>query len=112
MSVKSFITLGPGPNIIKLFTTVIYRHSKVIPSFFVIKQQYLGNYCGMAVNYHGIFVTNVIKHNLTYNNSNILHHFNPRKSRVKITAVIYHSIFVTLVPGQTINVHNHQLSQW
>ena len=25
----------------------------VIPSFCVIKLYYLGNYCGMAVNYHG-----------------------------------------------------------
>jgi hypothetical protein len=32
-------------------------------SFCVIKLYYLG----MAVNYHGIFVTNVIKHNLTQN---------------------------------------------
>ena len=26
-------------------------------------------------------------------------HFNPRKSRVKITAVIYYGIFITLAPG-------------
>jgi hypothetical protein len=42
----------PGPNVIKLFTAVIYRHSMVMPSFCVIKQHYLGNYCRMAVNYH------------------------------------------------------------
>jgi hypothetical protein len=53
----------------------------------------------MAVNYCGICVTNVIKHNLTLYGSNILHHFNPRKSRVKITAVINHGIFITLAPG-------------
>jgi hypothetical protein len=37
----------------KLLTTVIYYHSMVIPSFCVLKIYYLGNYCGMAVNYHG-----------------------------------------------------------
>jgi len=52
--VKIFITLGPGANVIKLFTAVIYHHSMVIPSFCVIKLYYLGNYCGMAVNYCGI----------------------------------------------------------
>jgi hypothetical protein len=61
-----FITLAPaGPNVIKLFTAVIYCHSMVIPSFCVIKQHYLGNYGRMAVNYCGISVTNVIKHDLT-----------------------------------------------
>jgi hypothetical protein len=69
-----FITLT---NDIKLFTTVIYCCSMVIPSFCVIKSYYYGNYCGMlvsntmvfnhgiltlekvgtAVNYHGIFIT-------------------------------------------------------
>jgi len=34
----------PGPNVIKLFTTVFYCHSMVIPSFCVIKLCYLGNY--------------------------------------------------------------------
>ncbi len=38
----------------KLFTAVIYCHSMVTPSFCVIKLYYLGNYHGMAVNYHGI----------------------------------------------------------
>jgi hypothetical protein len=32
----------------------------------------------MAVNYHGIYIINVIKHNLTKNASNKLCHFNPR----------------------------------
>ncbi len=41
----------PGSNVIKLSSMVIYRHSMVIPSFCVIKQHYLGNYCRMAVNY-------------------------------------------------------------
>jgi hypothetical protein len=54
MAVKSFITLGPGANVIKLFTVVIYCHSTVILSFCVINLHYLGNYSGMAVNYHGI----------------------------------------------------------
>jgi hypothetical protein len=44
----------PGANVIKLFTAVIYNYSMVIPSFCVIKPYYLGNNCGMAVNYHGI----------------------------------------------------------
>jgi hypothetical protein len=44
----------PGANVIKIFTAVIYCHSMVIPSFCVIKLYYLGNYHGMAVNYHGI----------------------------------------------------------
>jgi hypothetical protein len=43
-----------GANVIKLFTAVIYHHSMVILTFCVIKLYYLGNYCGMAVNYHGI----------------------------------------------------------
>ncbi len=51
---KSFITLAPGANVIKLFTAVSYCHSMVISSFCVIKLHYLGNYHGMAVNYHGI----------------------------------------------------------
>ncbi len=55
----------PGANAMKHFTVVIYCHSMVILSFCVIKLYYLGNYCGMAVNYHGISVTNVVKHNLT-----------------------------------------------
>jgi hypothetical protein len=63
--------LAPGANVIKLFTAVIYCHSMVILSFCVIKQLYLGNYCRKAVNYCGICVTNVIKHNLTKNGSNI-----------------------------------------
>jgi hypothetical protein len=62
---KSLVTLSPGPNVIKLFTTVIYCHSIVIPSFCVIKQHCLGNNCRMAVNYCDICVTNVMKHNLT-----------------------------------------------
>ncbi len=44
---------------------VLYSYSMVIPSFCVIKQHHLGNYCGMAVNYHGIYVTNIIKYYLT-----------------------------------------------
>jgi hypothetical protein len=38
----------PGANVIKLFTEVIYCHSMVIPSFYVIKQHYHGNYNRMA----------------------------------------------------------------
>ncbi len=57
--------LPPGPYGIKLFSEANYHHSMVLPSFCVIKQHFLGNYCGMAVNYHSIVVTNVIKDNLT-----------------------------------------------
>jgi hypothetical protein len=46
--------MKPGPNVTKLFTAVIYRHSMVIRSFCVIKPYHPGNYRGMAVNYHGI----------------------------------------------------------
>jgi hypothetical protein len=46
--------MTPGANVIKLFTAVIYHDSMVIPSFCVIKLYYLGNFCGMAVNYCGI----------------------------------------------------------
>ncbi len=42
----------PGPNVIKLFTAVIYHHSMVISSFCVIKQDYLGIYGKMVLNYH------------------------------------------------------------
>ncbi len=56
---------APRPNVIKLFTAAIYRHSMVILSFCAIKQHYLGNYCRMGVNYSSICVTNVMKHNLT-----------------------------------------------
>jgi hypothetical protein len=67
MSNLSFISrfYHPGPYVIKLFTTVIYHHSMVIWSICVIKQHFLGNYCAMAVNYHGISVANAIKRNLT-----------------------------------------------
>jgi hypothetical protein len=44
----------PGDNVTKLFTTIVYHHSMVILSFFLIKLYYPGNYHGMAVNYHGI----------------------------------------------------------
>jgi hypothetical protein len=41
---------NPGPNVIKLFTAVIYRYSMVIPSFCVIKHSYCSKYHRMAVN--------------------------------------------------------------
>jgi hypothetical protein len=59
------LTVTAGPNVIKLFTAVIYHHFRVVLSFCVIKQHYLGDYCRMEVNYCGICVTNVTKHNLT-----------------------------------------------
>ncbi len=49
-----FYNIGPRWQCYKLFTAVIYHHSMVISSFCVIKLYYLGNYCGMAVNYCGI----------------------------------------------------------
>jgi hypothetical protein len=36
VAVKSFKGAGPGPNVIKLFTAVIYHHSMVILSICVI----------------------------------------------------------------------------
>ncbi len=57
--------IRPGANVIKLFTAVSYCHFMVIPSFCVINQHYLVNDYRMAINYCGICVTNVIKHNLT-----------------------------------------------
>ncbi len=51
------MTQSPDVNVVKLFTTVIYYHSTVIPSFRVIKLYNLGNYCGMAVNYYSIIST-------------------------------------------------------
>ncbi len=45
----------------KLFTAIIYCHTMVIPSFCVIKPYYLGNYHGMAVNYHGIVLLHLPK---------------------------------------------------
>jgi len=55
----------PGTNAIKPFTMVIYNHYPVLPSFCVIKLNYLSNYCGMAVNYNDICITNVIKYIFT-----------------------------------------------
>jgi hypothetical protein len=92
--------------VIKHFTTVIYCHFKVTLSFCVIKLFYHGNYCRMIVYYHGICVTNIIKHNLTLNvstklqyGSELPQYFNSIKRKVKITAVIYRAIFITLAPS-------------
>jgi hypothetical protein len=49
--VEGFIVRAIGANVIKLFTTVMYCHSMVIPSLCVIKLY--GNYGLMAVIYHG-----------------------------------------------------------
>jgi hypothetical protein len=49
--------MKPVTNVIKLLIAVIYCNFIVIPSFSVIKQHYLSNYHGMAVNYCGIFIT-------------------------------------------------------
>jgi hypothetical protein len=52
--------LIPGPNVIKLFTAVIHHHSMVILSICVIKLYYPGNYCELAVNYHGILTLETV----------------------------------------------------
>ena len=56
-----FMTLTPGPNVIKLFTAAVYHHSMVIPSFGVVKIQYLGNFSGMAVNYQSILTLEKVR---------------------------------------------------
>jgi hypothetical protein len=50
VSLPSTYFTSSGPNVIKLFTAVIYHHSLVILSFCVIKPHYHGNYHEMAVN--------------------------------------------------------------
>jgi hypothetical protein len=69
---KSFVTLTPRPNAIKLFTAVIYHHSMVILTFCVVKAMLPGE--------------------LPWNGSKLQWYFNPRKSRVKIFAIIYWGI--------------------
>jgi hypothetical protein len=58
--VYCFITLAPGANVMKLFTMAIYHYSMVIPSFCVIKLNYLGNYRGMAINFCGILTLEIV----------------------------------------------------
>ena len=53
--------MPPGANVIKLFTADIYHHSMLIPSFCVTKLYYLGNYCGMAVNYHSMIMLEKVR---------------------------------------------------
>ncbi len=48
---KSSVAYTSGANVIKLLTTVIYRHSMAILSFCVIKPYYRGNYHGITINY-------------------------------------------------------------
>jgi hypothetical protein len=47
-----FIIQATGAKAIKLFAAVNYRYFMAIMSLCVIKLYYLGNYRGMAVNYH------------------------------------------------------------
>jgi hypothetical protein len=49
-----FKTLAPKANVIKLFIAGINHHFIVTLSFCVLKLYYPGNYCGIAVNCHGI----------------------------------------------------------
>jgi hypothetical protein len=44
------VTWAQEPNVIKLFTMVVYHHPMLITSFCVVKLYY----CGMEVNYSGI----------------------------------------------------------
>ncbi len=84
----------------KLFTTIIYRHSMVIPSFCVIKHYYYSKYHRMAVNYHGKKFYKIRPRiqrdktslSLIKYRGNLLQYFNPRISRVKITMGIYRGI--------------------
>ncbi len=62
----------PVADVIEPFTAVICCHSVVIPSFFVIKQYYLCNNFGMAVNYHSIFIT--LDWDKTVPNTMIIYH--------------------------------------
>jgi hypothetical protein len=62
----NFLNLRSGASVIKLFTTVIYHHSMVILSFCVIKLHQIGNYLGMAVNYHGILTLEKVRLKLQY----------------------------------------------
>ncbi len=73
-----------------------YSHSVTILSFCVIKLCYLGNHCGMAVNYHGkSFITFVHcgKHNYRGNlvcyRGNLPRYFNNRKCRYYIKLLQY-----------------------
>ncbi len=71
----------------------------VILSFYVIKPYYLGNYHGTAVNYHGIWETNVIKHNLTEYESKLLRYFKARKVGFYYLGNLPRYCFITLAPG-------------
>ncbi len=51
--------LGPGADVIKLFTALMYCQSMVKLPFCVRKVCYLGNYNGMVVNYHGKKLYNI-----------------------------------------------------
>jgi hypothetical protein len=77
-------------NVIKLFTVVIYCHSIVVLSFCVIKFYYLGNYCGMAVNYHWPMEANL--------NTAVIYHIILTLESVA-TLVNYCRIFITSAPG-------------
>ncbi len=68
--------LAPGANVIKLLTAVIYCPSMVTPSFCVIKLYYLGNYHGMAVNYHCIKLFYNIDQKSLLSVSNLKYHGN------------------------------------
>jgi hypothetical protein len=77
--VNKFVTLTPRASITKLFTAVIYRHSRVI----LFSVYYHGNYRGMEVYYHGkkkSFRTLAQGGKLKYC-SNIPRNFNPIKCR-------------------------------
>jgi hypothetical protein len=81
---------------------VIYRHSMVILPFCVIKLINLLNYHGMAVNYHGIFETNDIKHNLTKMGVNYCGILNLEKVGVYFSSNLPRYCFITLAFGANV----------
>jgi hypothetical protein len=80
--------------LLNFFLAVINHHSMVMLSFCALKLHYSDNYSGMAVNYHSkSFI--MLAHGGKYKYyNNVLWYFNPRKSWVNITRVIYRSIIL------------------
>jgi hypothetical protein len=95
----------------------------VIPSFCVIKLYFLGNYCGMAVNYCSIltpkkigvelpqyFTAVLFYNNKKYHNIDpwcqvvIPHNFNPKKCNT-VSVINYDGIFRSLAPGPNVIKH-------
>ncbi len=92
------MTAHPWADVIKLVTAVIYGYFMAVLSSCVVKLHYLVNYSGMAVNYHGKKFYYINHGGKLKYPGNLPWYFNPSKSRVKITAVNYCRIFMTLAP--------------